>query len=434
MIPDKEFEKRRRRFLRQMGHGVAVLPAAPVAVRNSSVEHDYRQDSDLHFLTGLDEPECALVLTNERGRRSMILFVRPSDPERELWEGPRLGCDGAKRRFGADEAYPIQQLPDRLPELLANMSRLFYRLGNDREFDQTVLDALNKVRKRAREGIVAPREIVDTGLILHEMRLRKSRGELTTMATAAKVTAEAHLRAMQLARPGRYEYEIEAEILRTFRAHGCKRTAFETIVASGPNATVLHYTRNDRVLQDGELLLVDAGAEYGYYASDVTRTFPVSGTFTQAQRAVYDVVLSAQQAAIDKVRPGITLNDVHRAALRVLTKGMIDLGLIKGPLQEALDKGRYKRFYMHRTSHWLGMDVHDAGDYYCDGKARPLQPGFVFTVEPGIYIGANARVAKRFRNIGVRIEDDIAVTAQGCRNLTRNIPKCPRELEKIVAG
>jgi Xaa-Pro aminopeptidase len=430
----EEFAARRRRFIEEMGPGVAILPAAPTAVRNNDVEHEYRQDSDFFYLTGFDEPQSVLLLSTEHAEHRTVIFVRKRDKERETWDGPRAGVEGAKELLGADAAFPIEELEQRLPDYLSDVRRLHYRLALNPEFDQVVFRAIEAVRRKARTGVVAPSEIVDLTRDLHEMRLRKSAAEIATMAEAAAISREAHARAMQVAQPGRYEYEVEAEILRVFRARGAERPAYGSIVGSGPNATILHHRRNDRQMQDGDLLLIDAGAEYGYYASDVTRTFPVSGRFTAQQRAVYEVVLRAQLAAIETVRPGVPYMSVHDRALRVLTEGLIELGLIEGPVDEAIEVGRYKAYYMHKTSHWLGMDVHDVGDYFADKKPRLLEPGMVLTVEPGLYIARDAPVDDGFRGIGVRIEDDIAVTQDGWHNITADIPKDPGELERLLAA
>ncbi len=432
MTPGEEFARRRQHVLAQIGPAVAIVPAAPVAIRNNDVEHEYRQDSDLYYLTGFDEPESVLVLTNRHAEHKSVMFVRLRDRERETWDGPRAGIEGAQERFGADAAFPIAELEQRLPDYLENVESLHYRFGANRRFDDVVFGAIDKLRGKARTGKFAPRELVDLGKLLHGMRLRKSPGELATMARAVAISREAHARAMDVARPGAYEYEVEAELLHVFRQRGAERPAYGSIVASGPNATILHYRKNDRQLRDGDLLLIDAGAEYGYYASDVTRTFPVGGTFSEAQRAIYDVVLAAQYAAIDRVAPGVPYMAVHDKAVEVLTRGMIELGLIEGPLDAAIAEERYKPYYMHRTSHWLGMDVHDVGDYFVDGKPRALEPGIVLTVEPGLYVREDAACDPRWRGIGVRIEDDVAVTETGHEVLTDGIPKAPDELERIL--
>ena len=419
------YSARRARLAEAMGDGVAIVPAAPVAIRNNDVEHSYRQDSDLYYLTGFEEPESVLVLIAEGGAPRAVLFVRPRDPEREVWDGSRAGVEGAVERFGADEAFPITELSEQLPTLLLDRARVFYRLGRDRAFDERFISALVTVRGRARSGVIAPRELVDLGAVLHEQRLVKGPEELEAMRQAIAISREAHAAAMRAARPGAYEYEVEAAILQAFYAGGSARPAYDSIVGSGPNATVLHYRSNRRRMGDGELLLIDAGCELAYYASDVTRTFPVGGT----QRAIYELVLRAQKASMAEVRPGGTLDVVHDAAVRVLTEGLIELGLIEGDLDAAIEEKRYRPFYMHRTSHWLGMDVHDVGDYYRDGAPRPLEPGFVLTVEPGLYIAEDAAVDAQWRGIGVRIEDDVLVTTDGFENLSAAIPKTVDDLE-----
>ncbi|MET0385979.1 MAG: aminopeptidase P N-terminal domain-containing protein [Polyangiales bacterium] len=434
MFAPAEFAERRERFRAAMGSGVALFASTPVAVRNNTVEHEYRQDSDLFYLCGLDEPDTVLLLTTEHREHRSVLFVRPRDPDREAWDGPRAGVDGAVARFGADAAYPISELALRLPEYLQDVKRLHYRIGRDRRFDARVLDAIDGVRAQARLGVLPPREIVDPGTILHEMRLRKSATEIETMLRAADITTRAHAAAMRIAQPGRYEYEVEAELQRVFRSHGAERPAYGSIVGSGPNATILHHRRNDRRMESGELLLIDAGAEFGYYACDVTRTFPISGRFSQAQRAIYDVVLAAQLAAIAAARPGASLHDVHRQALEVLVDGLVTLGLVEGPVAEAIEKERYKPYYMHRTSHWLGMDVHDVGDYFVGKQPRPLEPGFVLTVEPGLYIAHGSPCDPTWHGIGVRIEDDVLVTADAPYVLTAGIPKRAEELEALLSA
>jgi len=428
------FAARRKALLDAMGEGVLILSSPPTFIRNNDVEHEYRQGSDLYYLTGFDEPESVLVLSTKHAQRA-VLFLRPRDPERETWDGPRLGVERAPDALGLDAAYPIAELDTRLPDYLENVASVHYRLGLDRRFDERLLAALDAVRLRTRRtGGDYPTAIVDPGALLHEMRLRKSDDEIATMRKAAEITREAHLAAMRAARPGRYEYEVEAELLRTFRTHGSERAAYGSIVGSGPNATILHYRKNDRRLEEGDLLLIDAGAEYGYYASDVTRTFPVSGRFSEPQRAIYQLVLDAQLAAIEAVRPGTTLDQIHDTTVSVLVDGLLALGLLQGDKAEVLARGDYKRFYMHRTSHWLGMDVHDVGRYHRAGAPRPLEPGFVLTIEPGLYIAADADVDPRYRGIGVRIEDDILVTPDGARNLTFDIPKQAADLESLLSA
>jgi len=427
-----EFAARRTQLLDAIGDGVAVFPSTPLAVRNRDVEHPYRQDSDLYYLTGLEEPESLLVLTNQHEEHRVVLFVRPKKREREIWDGPRAGVEGAVEAFGADIAFPIDELSKRLPDYLGNVERLHYRLAQNDEADAKVFDCLNLLRRGGRRGVTAPEVIIDSSVHLHEMRLRKSEAELATMRRAAAITKEAHLRAMRFTRPGMHEYEIDAELLHIFRKHGSQRPAYESIVGSGPNATILHYRAGDRVMNDGELVLIDAGCELGYYASDVTRTFPVNGRFSDEQRAVYDVVLRAQKAGIEAVRPGVTLEALHDGAVRSITEGLVGIGLLEGDVDALIEDKKYEAFYMHRTSHWLGMDVHDVGHYYVEGEHRPFEPGFVLTVEPGVYIATDAEgVDERWRGIGVRIEDDVVVTKSGHAVLTDGIPK---EIDDVEAA
>lgn len=423
------FAARRAAFLERIGPGVAVLPAAPVFVRNNDVEHAYRQDSDFYYLTGFDEPESVLVLTNQHPEHRVVLFVRPRNPEREVWDGARAGVEGAVRDFGADAAFPMDELHEHLPDYLGDAGRVHYRVGRGHPFDGELFHALDLVRGRARQGVQAPAEIVDPGVVLHAMRLVKSEDELAAMRAAAAVTAEAHVAGMRAARPGRHEYEVQAAIEAAFRRGGAERSAYDSIVGSGPNATVLHYRANRRLMEEGDLLLVDAGCELDYYASDVTRTFPVSGRFTEPQRVLYELVLAAQEASIAACVPGKTLEDVHAASVDVLARGMLELGLIEGTLEEVLEEQRYKPYYMHRTSHWLGMDVHDVGGYFADGSPLALAPGMVLTVEPGIYVAEDADVDPKWRGIGIRIEDDVVVTAGAPENLTEAIPKTVADVE-----
>jgi Xaa-Pro aminopeptidase len=429
-----EFAARRKQLLDAMGDGVALFPSAPLALRNHDVEHPYRQDSDLYYLTGFDEPESVLLLTNQHDEHQVVLFVRPKKREREIWDGPRAGVEGAVEAFGADVAFPIEELEKRLPDYLGNVERLHYRLATNDEADAKLFDCLNLLRRGGRRGVTAPETIIDSSVHLHEMRLRKSPAELDTMRNAAAITREAHLRAMQLARPGMREYELDAELLHVYRKHGCERPAYESIVGSGPNATILHYRAGNRIMNDGELVLIDAGCECGYYASDVTRTFPVNGKFSDEQRAIYELVLRAQEAGVAAVKPGVTLDEIHAGAIRTITEGLVELGLLTGDVDALIEEKKHEAFYMHRTSHWLGMDVHDVGRYYVGGKHRPLEEGFVLTIEPGIYIASDAEdVEARWRGIGVRIEDDVAVTKEGADVLTEGIPKTVADVEAACA-
>lgn len=428
-----EFSERRRRVLEALGSAVLILPSAPAAIRNNDVEHEYRQDSDFYYLAGFDEPDSVLVLSGA-SEKPFTLFVRARDPEREVWDGARAGVEGAVSTFGADHAHPVAELAQKLPELLQNKSRLYYRIGFDRDFDGRVLSAIDRVREKAKLGVYWPVELVDPATIIHEMRRIKSRAELDLMRRAAEITRDAHLAAIRKTAPGVYEYEVEAELRAVFRKHGSERPAYGPIVGSGANATVLHYRKNDRCMQEGDLLLIDAGCEYGYYASDVTRTFPVGKAFTRPQQAIYELVLAAQEASIRATRPGATLEAVHDASVQVIAKGLVDLGLLSGTLEEVLEKQSYKKFFMHRTSHYLGMDVHDVGRYYLEGTARPLDTGVVITVEPGIYVAENAEgVPEEYRGIGVRIEDDVLVTPEGFSVITSDIPKTVDDLARVRA-
>ena len=450
------FAKRRRTFLESVAaragdpdarDAVCVFPAAPVFTRNNDVEHDYRQDSDLFYLTGFNEPSTVLVMdatapvtspangTASPSAYRSTMFVRPRDPDREIWDGPRFGVDGAKDHFGADEAFTIDKLTDELPKLFQNKKRLYYRLGVNRAMDDKVLEAIDKTRARAKLGFTWPVEIIDPGTILHEMRLFKSKEDLAAMRKAADITAEAHIRAMAATKPGMKEFQVEAMILETFRGHGSERAAYGSIVGSGANATILHYRQNNKTMEKGELLLIDAGAEYDYYAADVTRTFPVGAKFSKEQQAIYELVLDAQEAGIAKSVKGSTLEAIHGTCVEVITKGLVKLGLLQGEVEQLVKDEAYKPFFMHKTSHWLGMDVHDVGNYYLGGKARSLEPGMVLTVEPGIYIGKDYdKVPPAYRGIGVRIEDDILVTDGAPDNLTRAIPKTVAEVQRATAA
>jgi Xaa-Pro aminopeptidase len=428
-----DYSRRRERVLEQIPGAGLVLFSNPERIRNNDVHHEYRQDSDLYYLTGYDEPESVLVLRHEAPR--FTLFVRPRDPDREVWDGPRAGVDGAVSRFGADAAHPIAELGERLPGLLSGLDAVHYRLGRERSHDDLLLRALETVRRSAKKGVLDPETIVSPTVVLHEMRLRKGPEELELMRRAAAITREGHVAAMAFTKPDAFEYETESVLSSIFRRNGSARHAYAPIVGSGPNATILHYNSNDRRMQAGELLLIDAGCEFGYYASDVTRTFPVSGKFSAAQRTVYDVVLRAELEAIAACRIGATVPAVHAVALRVITEALIELKVIEGPVETALEKELYKPWYMHGTSHWLGMDVHDVGRYYLDGKPRQLEPGMVLTVEPGLYFAASdERVPEALRGIGIRIEDDVLITDSDPEVLTASIPKHPDEVERACAA
>ncbi|MBI2752832.1 MAG: aminopeptidase P N-terminal domain-containing protein [Betaproteobacteria bacterium] len=432
-IEPAAYAARRLRLAQEMQAGVAVVPTAPERVRNRDSHYLYRFDSHFWYLTGFPEPEAVLVIVAGAKPRS-ILFCRERSEEREIWDGTRFGPEAARERFGFDEAHSISALDEELPKLIADQPALYYPVGGDAAWDARAMKWLNAVREKARSGVAAPERVHDVRALVDEMRLVKDGSELATMRGAAGISAAAHRRAMQAARPGRFEHEIEAELLYEFRRRGAQFPAYWPIVASGPNACVLHYVANDAELRDGDLLLIDAGCELQGYASDLTRTFPVNGRFTGPQRDAYELVLAAQAAAMGKVRARNAWNEPHDAAVRVLAQGMIDLKLLTGSLDEVLEKETYKRFYMHRTGHWLGLDVHDAGDYKRSGQWRPLVPGMTLTVEPGIYIRAGADVPEAMRDIGVRIEDDVLVTDGDCEVLTAEAPKRIDDIEALMRG
>jgi Xaa-Pro aminopeptidase len=422
----------RRDALRlRMGRGVALVPTAPARLRNRDSEYLYRFDSYFYYLSGFQEPEAVLALVAGETPRS-ILFCRQRDPARELWDGARSGPEGAKTALGFDEAYPIETLDEHIPRLLANQPVLHYMPGSDPAWDARVMAWLNEVRSQARAGVTAPAEIRDLRGPLDEMRLVKDDSEIGVMRRAAAISVAAHERAMRATRPGRSEYEIEAELLHEFRRRGSQYPAYSPIVAGGANACILHYRDNSARLSDGDLLLIDAGCELDGYASDVTRTFPVGAKFSGAQRDIYELVLAAQSTAIAAVKAGRRWNEPHDAAVAVLARGFVDLGLCSGTVEKVVETEDYRRFYMHRTGHWLGLDVHDAGEYKSAGEWRRLEPGMTLTVEPGCYVRPAEGVPEAFWNIGVRIEDDVVVTAAGCEVLTEGAPKSVRDIEAIV--
>ena len=425
------FSARRARLAASMAAGVAVLPTALERVRNRDAHFPYRYDSYFYYLSGFREPEAVVVVVAGDSPRS-ILFCREKDTEREIWDGFRFGPEAAREAFGFDEAYPIGKLDEVMPNLIGDQPAVYCHLGAEPEWDARVVRWLNEVRGRARAGIVAPPTISDVHVLLDEMRLVKDASEIAVMRRAAEISSAAHRRAMHTARPGISEFAIEAELTHEFRRNGAQAHAYTPIVASGANACVLHYVENEDVLREGDLLLIDAGCELDGYASDITRTFPVNGHFSGPQRDVYEIVLAAQAAAIEQVRPGKRWIDPHDAAVKVLAQGFIDLGLLSGSLSDALEQETYKQFYMHRTGHWLGLDVHDAGAYKEDGDWRELAPGMVLTVEPGCYIRPAPGVPEAFTNIGIRIEDDVVVTADGCDIITAAAPKKMADIEALM--
>ena len=431
MLNPANHANRRARLIGQMSRGIAVIPTAPEAVRNGDAYYPYRFNSHFHYLTGFDEPEAVLVLIAGDEPQS-ILFCREKNMEREIWDGFRHGPDAAKTTFGFDATFPIAQLDEKLVELMGNQPALFHPVGHDPAWDARLLGLRSRVQEKARSGISAPNEIHDVRVLLDEMRLFKDSDELATMRRAANISSAAHMRAMRATRPGMMEYEIEAELLHEFRTNGAQAPAYTSIVAGGANACVLHYVGNAAQLKDGDLLLIDAACEIDGYAADITRTFPVNGKFSAAQKDVYEMVLAAQAAAIAASRPGNHWNDPHDAALRVIAQGLIDFKLCNGTLDAVLESESYKRFYMHRTGHWLGMDVHDVGAYKVEGNWRVLQPGMAFTVEPGCYIRPADDVPQALWNIGIRIEDNVVITAQGCEVLTEAAPKTVAAIEELM--
>jgi len=425
------FRQRRDRLAQRMHSGVAILRTAPERIRNRDAHYPYRFDSYFYYVSGFPEPDAVLVLLAGTAVRS-ILFCREKDPEREVWDGFRFGPEAARTTFGFDEAYSVAKLDEMIPQLIANQSALFCDIGQDASWDERLIAWINQVRAQVRSGIAAPGEIRDVRVLLDDMRLRKDAHELDAMRRAARISAQAHRRSMQAARPGVHEYEIEAELLHEFRRQGAQAPAYTPIVAGGANACVLHYVANSAVLKQGDLLLIDAGCEVDGYASDITRTFPVDGRFSGPQRDIYELVLAAQTAAIEQVKPGNEWDAPHAAAVNVLVRGLIDLGLCKGTPESVIESGDYRRFYMHRTGHWLGLDVHDAGDYKRDGAWLKLEKGMVLTVEPGCYVRPGEGVPERFWNIGVRIEDDALVTETGCEILTAAAPKTIADIESAM--
>lgn len=435
-ISKQEYVRRRKALMEQMEPGsIAILPAAPVRLRNRDAEYQYRQDSDFQYLTGFPEPDAVAVLIPGREHGEYVLFCRERDPERELWDGYRAGQEGAVLAYGADDAFPISDVDDILPGLIEGRERVYYAMGENQEFDMRLTGWIHTIRSKARMGATPPKEFVALDHLLHDMRLYKSAAEIRVMQAAADISAEAHTRAMQICRPGLYEYQLEAELQHTFMRHGSRYPAYASIVAAGPNACILHYTENTSQIRDGDLVLIDAGCELDCYASDITRTFPANGKFSPQQRAIYDIVLAAQAAAFAVIGPGRTWNESHDATVRVITEGLLGLGLLDGELDQLIASEAYRPFYMHRAGHWLGMDVHDVGEYRVGGAWRVLEPGMVMTVEPGIYIAPdNTSVADQWRGIGVRIEDDVVVTKDGHQILTGKVPRTADAIEALMAA
>ncbi|HSW68720.1 MAG TPA: Xaa-Pro aminopeptidase [Gammaproteobacteria bacterium] len=429
-----EFSKRRKKLMQQIGpDSIAILPAAPAVARNHYHEYPYRQNSDFFYLTGFNEPEAVMLLAPKRKNGEFILLNRVKDRDKEIWDGYRAGQQGACKDFGANEAFPIQELEKKLPELFAGREKIYCALGVSTAFDKIILNAVNDVRAQTRSGLQTPLAFVDIRPIIHEMRLIKSPLEIALMRKAAEISADAHVRAMKFCKPGMYEYQLEAEIFHEFQRQGARHHAYTPIIGSGANSCILHYITNDQIIQKHGLVLIDAGAEYQYYASDVTRTFPANGRFSEEQRAIYEIVLEAQLAGIKAIKPGVPWNQIDIITNKIITQGLIDVGLLKGRLDHLIEKQAYFPFYMHRSGHWLGLDTHDAGTYKMNDKWRKLEAGMVRTVEPGLYISSDIPgVHKRWHHIGVRIEDDILVTKNGHDVLSHGAPKKIDEIERLM--
>jgi len=435
-ISTKEFARRRKQLMAQMeSNSIAIVPAAPERVRSRDTEYLYRQDSDFYYLSGFVEPEAVLVLIPGREHGEYVMFCREKDREREIWDGYRQGPEGVCKNLGADDAFPIDDIDEILPGLIEGRERVYYAMGKDADFDHQVMSWVNSIRAKVRSGATPPGEFLDLDHYLHDMRLYKSDSEVAVMREAGEISARAHVRAMQACKAGVFEYQLEADILHEFARSGARNPAYNSIVGGGDNACILHYVENQDELKDGDLVLIDAGCELEYYAADITRTFPVSGTFSKEQKALYQLTLDAQQAAINVIKPGNHWNEPHEASVRTITAGLLELGLLQGELEALIEGEDYKEFYMHRIGHWLGMDVHDVGDYKVGGEWRVLEPGMCMTVEPGIYVAPdNIQVESKWRGIGIRIEDDIVITKDGCDILTKDVPKSVAAIEALMTG
>lgn len=434
MITMAEFAKRRQQLMKQIGpRSILILPAAPISQRNSDYDYPYRQNSDFYYLTGFEEPQAVAILAPKRKGGEFILFNREKNRAEEIWEGVRAGQINARKIYGADESFPIAEIERKLPELLEGCEKVYYSLGIDKAFDKILLNAVNKIRGKIRNGMQPPIEFVDITNTVHEMRLIKSPAEIAVMRKAANISVDGHVRAMQACKPGMKEYQLEAELLHEFQRQGARYSAYTSIVGSGANSCILHYINNNQVIENKNIVLIDAGCEYQNYASDITRTFPANGKFTPEQRAIYEIVLEAQLAGIKTIRPGAKWSAAQDAIVKIITQGLLDLGILKGKLHDLIEKQAYFKFYMHKSGHWLGLDVHDVGRYKVDGQWRKFEPGMVLTVEPGIYISSDTPgVPKKWKNIGVRIEDDILVTAKGYDVLTGRLPKTISDIEALM--
>lgn len=435
-ISKQEFARRRKALMDLMEpNSIAILPSGSLQIRSRDTDYPFRQDSDFYYLSGFNEPEAVMVLIPGREHGEMIMFCRERDKQKEIWDGYIAGPEGVCRDYGADDAFPIEDIDDILPGLIEGRERVYYALGKRPSFDRQVMEWVNTIRAKARAGATPPGEFLDLDHYLHDLRLFKSAAELRIMRRAGEISAAAHSRAMRVCKPGMYEYQIEAELLHEFAFNGARHPAYNAIVGGGANGCILHYIDNNQKLRDGDLLLIDAGCEFDMYASDITRTFPVNGKFSAEQKALYEVVLRAQKEAMAAIKPGNHWNDPHEVSVRVITEGLVDLGLLKGDVDELIAKEDYKRFYMHRIGHWLGMDTHDVGDYKVGGQWRVLEPGMVMTVEPGIYVAPDDEsVAAKWRGIGIRIEDDVVITKTGCEELSLGVPKEVDDIEALMAS
>ena len=431
----KVFKSRRKELINQIGENdIVIVSTETVKSRNGDVDYQFRPDSDFYYLSGFVEPEAVLVISPSRSQGQYVLFCRERDAQREMWDGRRQGLEGAIENFAADDAFPIEDIHEILPGMMEEKERVYTTVGRFPEFDAQLLGWMNKIKEDARRGAHAPYEFVDLNHLLHEQRLIKRKDEIALMRRAGKMSALGHKRAMQVCRPGLYEYQVQAEMECEFRKGGSHYNAYPSIVAGGENSCILHYTENQSKLSDGDLLLIDAGAEFQCYASDISRTFPVNGKFSPEQKALYQIVLEAQEAAFDKCNEGISWNEPHEAAVNVIAQGLLDEGLLTGSLDQVIETGSYRQFYMHRTGHWLGMDVHDVGDYKVDETWRDLESGMVFTVEPGIYVSPADNVDPRWHNIGIRVEDNVLIQKDGFENLTASAPKSIDDIEALMAG
>ncbi len=434
-ITKAEFARRRKNLMSLMEpNSIAIVPSAKEQPRSRDTEYPFRQDSDFYYLSGFEEPEAVLVLIPGREHGQFVMFCRENDPAMELWHGYRAGVEGVCELHAADDAFPIGDIDEILPGLLEGRERVYYSMGRSIDFDQHIMSWVNRIRSKVSTGAVPPGEFTDLDHMLHDLRLVKSAAEIRLMHRAGEISCDAHVRAMQHCKAGLYEYHLEAELLHEFAINGARHPAYASIVGSGVNACTLHYLANADRMKNGDLVLIDAGCEYQYYAADITRTFPVNGRFNKHQRAIYELVLEAQLAAIAEIAPGKHWNQAHDATVEVITRGLVKLGLLKGGVEKLIRSEAYRDFYMHRAGHWLGLDVHDVGDYRVADEWRVLEPGMVMTVEPGIYISPNnKKVAKAWRGIGVRIEDDVVVTAEGCEVISEGAPKTVDEIERLMA-